>query len=71
MYTCPQCDEEINEATEICPHCAADLTDLAETGRKARKLPLTKILVRWVTLLGVLMGALWFFISYMVKHRIP
>ena len=71
MYTCPQCDEEINEATEICPHCGFDLTVLIETGRAARKLPLKKILVRWVPLLSVMIGALWIFLWYMVKHRIP
>lgn len=71
MYTCPYCDNEINEATEMCPHCGADLTVLTETGRGAKKMPLSKILARWVPLLSVLIGALWFFLWYMVKHRIP
>jgi predicted amidophosphoribosyltransferase len=71
MYCCPQCDEEINEATEICPHCGADLGVLTEEGRRTRKSPLSKILVRWVPLLSVMFGALWIFLWYVVKHRIP
>jgi predicted amidophosphoribosyltransferase len=71
MYTCPQCDEEINEATEVCPHCGADLTVLTEAGRAARKMPFSKLLVRWVPLLSVMIGALCIFLWYMVKHRIP
>jgi hypothetical protein len=71
MYTCPHCDKEINEATEICPHCGADLTALTEPGHGAKNTQLSKILVRWVPLLSVMIGALWIFLWYMVKHRIP
>jgi hypothetical protein len=71
MYTCRECDREINEATEVCPHCGADLTSFTAEGRTARKTPLIKTLVRWIPLLGVLIGALWFFIWYMVKNRVP
>jgi hypothetical protein len=71
MYTCRECDKEINEATEVCPHCGADLTALTAEGRAARKTPLLKNLVRWISLLGVLIGALTMFIWYMLKHRMP
>ena len=26
MYICRECENEINQGTEICPHCGADLT---------------------------------------------
>jgi predicted amidophosphoribosyltransferase len=71
MYTCPQCDAEINEATEICPHCGTDLTVSTAGGRAARKVPLRSTLVRWVPLLAVLLGAMGFFIWYMLKLRVP
>jgi hypothetical protein len=71
MITCRECDKEINQGTEICPHCGADFTVFTVEEHAARKTPLLKTLVRWVSLLGVLIGALWFFISYMLKHRIP
>jgi predicted amidophosphoribosyltransferase len=71
MYTCRECDKEINEATEVCPHCGADLTAFSAEGRAARKTPLLKNLDRWVSLLGVLIGALGMFFWYMMKHRMP
>ena len=71
MYTCRECDQEINEGTEICPHCGADLTVLSAEGRAAREIPLSKTLVRWVPLLVVLFGALGFFIWFMVKQQVP
>ena len=27
MYTCRECERPINQATEICPYCGADLTE--------------------------------------------
>lgn len=71
MHTCRECAQEINEATEICPHCGADLTVFTAEGLAARKTPLLKTLVRWVPLIGVLFGALGIFMWYMVKHRMP
>jgi hypothetical protein len=71
MYTCRECDNEINEGTEICPHCGADLTILTEEGLAARKTPIRGTLVRWVPLLLVLFGALSFFIWYFVKLQVP
>jgi predicted amidophosphoribosyltransferase len=71
VYTCRECDKEINEATEICPHCGADLTVFTAEGRAARKTPMLKILVRWVSLLVVLAGALGMFIWYMMRNRMP
>jgi len=39
MYTCRECEAEINQATELCPHCGADLTLLPEDGSKPKKKP--------------------------------
>jgi hypothetical protein len=71
MYTCRECDQEINEGTEICPHCGADLTVFTAEEHAARKTPLLKTVVRWVSLLGVLVWAAWIFIWYLLKFRIP
>jgi hypothetical protein len=71
MFTCRECDKEINEGTEICPHCGADLTLLSTERQAARKIPLSSILVRWIPLLAVLFGALAFFMWYMMKQRVP
>jgi hypothetical protein len=70
MITCPQCEEEINQATEICPHCGADLTLPGAGEPAAKKKPgLVKILLRWGILLGVLLGAMWSFLWFVVTPR--
>jgi hypothetical protein len=70
MYTCRECETDINQATEICPHCGADLTSLP-IGAEAppAKPSLQKILLRWGVLLGVLLAALWSFLWFVVPER--
>jgi hypothetical protein len=31
MYSCPECEQLINQASEICPYCGADQKALADT----------------------------------------
>jgi hypothetical protein len=70
MVTCRECEYEINQATEICPHCGADLTALPEEFAAPQKKPtLGKILLRWGMLLGVLLAALWSFLWFVVTPR--
>jgi hypothetical protein len=70
MYTCRQCDEEINQATEICPHCGADLTILlAEDGATKPPPSTRKRVVRWIIFLTILFGSLWSFLWFVVSPR--
>jgi hypothetical protein len=70
MVTCRECEYEINQATEICPHCGADLTSLPEEfATPAKKPTLGKILLRWGMLLGVLLAAMWSFLWFVVSPR--
>jgi hypothetical protein len=70
MYVCRQCENEINQATEICPHCGVDLTDplLSESAFKPKP-TIGKILLRWGVLLTVLLGAIWSFLWFIVPER--
>jgi hypothetical protein len=70
MVTCRECESEINQATEICPHCGADLTQ-SPTGESVipKKKSLGKILLRWGILLGVLLAAIWSFLWFVVSPR--
>ena len=70
MVNCRECEYEINQATEICPHCGADLTALGP-GMEAPKPPPTigKILMRWGILLSVLLAAIWSFLWFVVPER--
>jgi hypothetical protein len=70
MFTCRECENEINQATELCPHCGADLTlPLPSSTGDKPKPSLTKILLRWGVLLGVLLGAIWSFLWFVVPER--
>jgi hypothetical protein len=70
MYTCRECETEINQGTEVCPHCGTDLTFLPEADAvEAKKPTLLKVLLRWGMLLGVLLGAMWSFVWFVVTPR--
>src|SRR5579862_5832699 len=70
MYICRECEAEVNQATEICPHCGADLTSIPGEEVSGKKKPtVTKILLRWAVLLGVLLGAIWSFLWFVVSPR--
>jgi hypothetical protein len=70
MYTCRECETEINQATEICPHCGADLTSPPFGADAPQTKPsLRKILIRWSVLLGVLLAAIWSFLWFVVPER--
>ena len=70
MITCRQCEQEINQATEICPHCGADLTQTAGGVPIAgKKLSVRQILLRWGTLVVVLLGTMWGFLWFVVTPR--
>ncbi len=70
MYTCRECENEINQGTEICAHCGADLTVPAPGAEAPAARPGTrKILLRWAILLGVLLAAMWSFLWFVVPQR--
>ncbi|MBZ5659885.1 MAG: hypothetical protein LAO08_05705 [Acidobacteriia bacterium] len=70
MFTCRECESDINQGTEICPHCGADLTSLSLGAELPPAKPgLKKILLRWGVLLGVLLAAIWSFLWFVVPER--
>ncbi len=70
MYICRECENEINQGTEICPHCGADLTaPIPGEDAPPPKPSIRRILIRWGVLLGVLLGAIWSFLWFVVPER--
>jgi len=67
MYTCPQCEHEINSATELCPHCGTDLAAL-NTAPPAPPPSLLRRL-RVLLLFALLIGSVWAFLLYIVPDR--
>jgi hypothetical protein len=71
MYTCRECEREINQASEICPYCGTDLTTPVEgeAATPAKPRTTTQILLRWTILLGSLTVLLWAFLWYILPAR--
>jgi hypothetical protein len=61
MYTCRECEREINPATEVCPHCGTDLSAEAQPSELPEKKPrLAKVVLRYAILLAAIWGFLWY-----------
>ena len=71
MYRCPECEGEINQASEICPRCGADLALLAEAAlaaepSKPRSTP--RLLLIWVWVIVVIAGGIYLFVWYVLPE---
>jgi type II secretory pathway pseudopilin PulG len=60
MYSCPECDQPINPASEVCPYCGADLThaDLGTAEVSSKRRP-AKIVILWAVVLLSLLSVAW------------
>ena len=67
MYTCRECERPINQATEVCPYCGADLIAgiLAEGGEGSRTGALRKRIALW----GAMIAAMWAFLWFILPER--
>jgi RNA polymerase subunit RPABC4/transcription elongation factor Spt4 len=75
MYTCRDCEQPINQATEVCPYCGADLTevpfDLESLVAPPRKKSLVKIAVLWAIVLLSLVAIAWFALPWRLAGSKP
>src|SRR5260370_41199674 len=72
MYKCPECDNEINQATEVCPHCGTDLEAFAAFARvaePAKQRSAGRIVLIWVAVVVVVAVGLYAFIWSVVPER--
>jgi hypothetical protein len=62
MYSCRDCEQPINSATEVCPYCGADLTDTSlDFGlEQPRKSSWKKIVILWGAVLLSIVAIAWF-----------
>ena len=61
MYTCRECERELNQATEVCPYCGTDLSSMAlEEKSPPKKTKWISVLVRYAILLGAIWGFMWY-----------
>lgn len=68
MYTCRVCEQTINQATEVCPYCGADLTTAPadESAAPAKKSSPARI----IFILGIVVAFLWAVAWFAVPWRI-
>lgn len=62
MYTCRECEQPINQASEVCPYCGADLVGGAAESATAerRKKSASRILILWGLVLSSIAAIAWF-----------
>lgn len=62
MYVCRECEQPLNQATEVCPYCGADLTQktLEELVAPTKKRSLGRSLIVWGALIASIWAIVWF-----------
>ena len=67
MYVCRECEQPLNQATELCPYCGADLTGqpLEELVAPKKKRSIAKIVIIW----GLLIASLWAIVWFVLPPR--
>lgn len=66
MYTCRECEQTINQATEVCPYCGADLTEApaGESASPVKKSSATRITILLAVVLAILGTVAWFAVPW-------
>lgn len=69
MYTCRECEQTINSASELCPYCGADLTappasSFGEPVAPAKKSGAKRVLIACGILLATLGAVGWFAVPW-------
>jgi predicted small secreted protein len=62
MYECPECEQPLNQGTELCPYCGTDLTatPIEESATRKKKSRLTRSVVLWAILIAAVWVIVWF-----------
>jgi hypothetical protein len=73
MYTCPECEQVIDQANELCPCCGADLTPPVSTEfahPKKKPIVLSAALL-WGSVLIILWAIAWFVLPWRLAGSKP
>lgn len=65
MYTCRECERPVNQATEVCPYCGADLAAPLESQEPPKKPNLIRLLLQW----SAVIAAMWLFLWFILPQR--
>ncbi|MFZ3217971.1 MAG: hypothetical protein WA192_18070 [Candidatus Acidiferrales bacterium] len=69
MYTCLECEQPINQASDVCPYCGADQKMLAENelllaGKTPKKTSYLRVAIVCGVLLAILWAIAWFAVPW-------
>jgi type II secretory pathway pseudopilin PulG len=69
MYSCPECEQPINQASDVCPYCGADQKALADTesllaGKPIKRKSAKRIILVCAILLAILWVTAWFAVPW-------
>jgi hypothetical protein len=70
MYTCPACEQVINQASDVCPGCGADSTPAGTEITKSKKKFLTAT-VLWSAIITILWAIAWFALPWFLAGSKP
>jgi hypothetical protein len=73
MFTCPECEQAINQASVVCPYCGADVTnapdgsEFANVGVQNKKIKPGRIVILLGAFLAILAGTAWFALPWKIS----
>jgi hypothetical protein len=73
MYTCRECEQAINQATEVCPYCGADLTgpSAGESAAPTKKSSAARITLIVGLAVVLLWAVAWFAVPWRISGSKP
>lgn len=72
MYSCPECERSINQASDVCPYCGADQKALADAesllaGKPVKEKSAKRIILICAILLAILWATAWFAVPWKIS----
>jgi hypothetical protein len=77
MFTCPECQQAINQASAVCPYCGADVTnapdgsEFGNVGVQNRKITPARVVVLLGVFLAILAATAWLALPWKISGTQP
>jgi hypothetical protein len=77
MFTCPECEQAINQASTVCPYCGVDVTnapdgsEFANIGAQQKKITPARVAILLVIFLAILAGTAWLALPWKISGTQP
>jgi hypothetical protein len=73
MFSCPECEQAINQASAVCPYCGADLTnapdgsEFANVGVQNKKITPARVVILLAVFLAILGVTAWLALPWKIS----